>query len=142
MKLAKIDHVAVSVQDVERARHFYSRVLELPEIPRPNFSFSGVWYRLGSIMIHVIEKKSVPDADRSALSAQDPHLAFFVETDEELENVINKVETESIPWYELENSPTGLRQVFFKDPDGHMIEIVAPNPSSPYYESIYLKYLA
>ena len=141
MKLARIDHVAVSVKDVVKAKDFYSRILGLPEIPRPNFNFPGVWYKLGEVMIHVIQKDDNGDhANRANLSAQDAHLAFFVEQVEELEKIIQKVESEDIPWYELENAPSGLRQVFFKDPDGHMIEIVTPNPENPYYESVYLKY--
>lgn len=141
MKLSRIDHVALSVKDAVRSKDFYSRILGLPEIPRPHFSFPGVWYKLGEIMIHIIQMPDQPEhADRAQLSAQDAHVAFFVENVEELKKVIQKVESENIPWYELENSPSGLRQVFFKDPDGHMIEIVTPNPESPYYESVYLKY--
>ncbi|WP_044894398.1 VOC family protein [Bacillus alveayuensis] len=143
MKLARVDHVAFSVKDVEKSKEFYGRILDLPEIPRPNFNFPGVWYKLGEVMIHIIQKN---DADahtnRANLSAQDAHLAFFVENVEELNSIIKKVESAEIPWYELENSPSGLRQVFFKDPDGYTIEIVTPNPESPYYESVYLKYFA
>ncbi|MFB4162311.1 VOC family protein [Alteribacillus sp. JSM 102045] len=140
MKLARIDHVAVSVKDVEKARDFYSRILELPEIPRPNFGFSGVWYKLDKVMVHVIQKDTNANPNRANLSAQDPHLAFCIEDLEELDKFIQKIESENIPWYELENAPSGLRQVFFKDPDGHMIEIVTPNPKNPYYESVFLKY--
>lgn len=141
MKLSRIDHVAFSVKDVAQSRDFYSRIMGLPEIPRPNFSFPGVWYKLGDIMIHIIQMPDQPEqADRAQLSAQDAHVAFFVENVNDLNEIIRKVESENIPWYELENAPSGLRQVFFKDPDGHMIEIVTPNPESPYYESVYLKY--
>jgi glyoxylase I family protein len=141
MKLARIDHVAVSVKDVDKSRDFYSRILSLPEIPRPNFNFPGVWYKLGEVMIHVIQKDDTHDsANRANLSAQDAHFAFFVESVEELNAIIQKVESEGIPWYELENAPSGLRQVFFKDPDGYTIEIITPNPENPYYESVYLKY--
>ncbi len=141
MKLSRIDHVALSVKDAVKSKDFYSRILGLPEISRPNFSFPGIWYKLGDIMIHIIQQ---PDQPSMLIGRNCPHrtpmLLFFVDNEEELQKVIQKVESENIPWYELENAPSGLRQVFFKDPDGHMIEIVTPNPASPYYESVYLKY--
>ncbi|GIM44979.1 glyoxalase [Collibacillus ludicampi] len=141
MKLAKIDHVSVSVADIEKARDFYGRILGLTQIPRPDFSFEGIWYKLGDVMIHVIKTaRDSKHVDRADISAQDAHLAFYVESIEEFENIIKKIEEEGLPWYELDHSPSGLRQLFFKDPDGHMIEIVTPDPSNPYYESVYLKY--
>jgi len=143
LKFAKIDHVSVPVNDVERSRDFYSRVLGLQEIPRPSFSFAGIWYKLGDVAIHIIENEvSKEDPDRSDLSTRYAHIAFFMDTQEELKKFIEKIKAENIPWYELENSPTGLHQVFFKDPDGNMIEVLAPNPQNPYYESVYLKYMA
>lgn len=141
MKLKKIDHVSVSVTDIEKARDFYGRILGLQQIPRPDFSFPGIWYKLGDVMIHVIKTAREPKhVDRADISAQDAHLAFHVESIEEFEDIVKKLEDEGFPWYELENSPSGLRQLFFKDPDGHMIEIVTPDPSNPNYESVYLKY--
>ncbi|SFI61993.1 VOC family protein [Thermoflavimicrobium dichotomicum] len=141
MRLSKIDHVSVAVTNIEKARDFYGRILGLQQIPRPDFNFPGIWYKLGDVMIHIIKTAREPkNVDRADISAQDAHLAFRVESVEELENIIKKLEDEEIPWYELENAPSGLRQLFFKDPDGHMIEIVTPDPSNPHYESVYLKY--
>ncbi|WP_177177235.1 hypothetical protein [Bacillus sp. MUM 116] len=51
------------------------------------------------------------------LTAQDPHLAFSVEYTKELDDIINNIEKENITWNELENAPSGLRQLFFKNPD-------------------------
>jgi catechol 2,3-dioxygenase-like lactoylglutathione lyase family enzyme len=39
-------HVSVTVTDVEKARWFYGQVLGLSELPRPDFGFPGIWYRL------------------------------------------------------------------------------------------------
>ncbi|WP_134698744.1 VOC family protein [Ammoniphilus sp. YIM 78166] len=140
MKLKRIDHISVSVQDVEKSKDFYGRILGLEEIPRPNFKFDGVWYKLGEVMIHVIHKEDSKRADCSKLSVQEAHLAFFVDSPQELDGIIEELEKENIVWYELENAPSGLRQLFFKDPDGYMIEIVTPDPANTNYESVYLKY--
>lgn len=139
MNLKMIDHISVSVQDIEKARDFYSRVLGLQEIPRPEFKFAGVWYKLGDVMIHVIHNEHSVEVD-SKLAVQDAHLAFSVENTKELDDIIKKLEKEDIKWHELENAPSGLRQLFFKDPDGYMIEVVTPDPNNPFYESVYLKY--
>src|SRR3712207_7383782 len=42
----RIEHVAVVVTDVARAKRFYGEVLGLTEAPRPeSFDFPGAWYR-------------------------------------------------------------------------------------------------
>lgn len=56
-------HVSVAVSDLEKTKAFYGGVLGLPEIPRPDFPFPGVWYGLGGdLQPHVIvnESRRVP----------------------------------------------------------------------------------
>jgi catechol 2,3-dioxygenase-like lactoylglutathione lyase family enzyme len=50
----RIEHVAVVVSDVERAKAFYGGVLGLTEVPRPeSFDFAGAWYRNGPTDLHL-----------------------------------------------------------------------------------------
>ena len=55
MKLTKLDHSALIVDDVERTRHFYGTVLGLEEVPRPSsFTFGGCWFRGPDFELHFI----------------------------------------------------------------------------------------
>ena len=42
-----IHHVGIAVADLIRSRQFYTTVLCLEEIPRPDFDFDGAWFRVG-----------------------------------------------------------------------------------------------
>src|SRR4051812_24152682 len=68
----RIEHVALTVTDVERAKQFYGRVLGLTEVPRPeSFDFGGAWYRNGLSDLHLISR---PQADAESRR----HVAFYV----------------------------------------------------------------
>jgi catechol 2,3-dioxygenase-like lactoylglutathione lyase family enzyme len=55
VQIKKLDHSALVVSDLERARWFYGTVLGLEEIPRPpNFTFGGCWFRGAGFEFHLI----------------------------------------------------------------------------------------
>ena len=54
MKLERIHHASLCVSDLDRAKIFYSEVLGLEEIARPDFPFPGAWYRAGGNELHLI----------------------------------------------------------------------------------------
>ena len=46
---------ALHVEDVDRTIRFYTDVLGLSQIPRPNFQFPGAWFRIGADQeLHII----------------------------------------------------------------------------------------
>src|SRR5690349_10102427 len=61
----RIDHVAVIVTDVDRARRFYAEVLSLREVQRPeSFDFPGAWFQAGADAAgQVIHLLGHPEAD-------------------------------------------------------------------------------
>ena len=44
-----LDHVTVVVGDLEASRTFYVDVLGMLEVPRPAFSFDGLWFQSGPV---------------------------------------------------------------------------------------------
>lgn len=55
MQIRRLDHSALVVSDLERARRFYGELLGLQEIPRPSsFTFRGCWYRGAGFELHLI----------------------------------------------------------------------------------------
>lgn len=55
IEVERLDHVAIVVTDVERARAFYVNVLGLREVPRPkSFDFPGAWFQIGPEVLHLL----------------------------------------------------------------------------------------
>ena len=55
MKLSGVHHVSLNVDDAEKTGRFYTEVLGLEVLPRPDFPFKGLWLRAGGQEIHLIE---------------------------------------------------------------------------------------
>jgi catechol 2,3-dioxygenase-like lactoylglutathione lyase family enzyme len=123
-----IDHVSVSVTDIEAARSFYGELLGFDEIERPDFGFPGAWYRVGATPLHLTTGGDTRGADAS-LRPNDPHLAVAVDGD--LDAFLNGLRAAGVPVIELENSPAALRQTFVKDPWGNVIEFCVNHPIPP-----------
>ena len=54
MKVSGVHHVTLLVDDLDKTAWFYGEVLGLEEIPRPVFTFPGVFYQVGNQEIHII----------------------------------------------------------------------------------------
>jgi len=55
LAIETIHHVSLPVSDVDKAWDFYSDVLGLQAIPRPDFDFEGAWYEVGDRQLHLIK---------------------------------------------------------------------------------------
>jgi catechol 2,3-dioxygenase-like lactoylglutathione lyase family enzyme len=121
-----VSHISVTATNLEDARAFYGGVLGLREIPRPEFGFPGAWYALdGNLSLHVTVKDTMPvrPADPRRFDTRDPHFALaVVDTDE----TYARIQASGLPFYDFADTPTGLRQLFIRDPAGNMIELIGP----------------
>ena len=123
-----LSHVSVTVTDVARARDFYTGVLGFQEIPRPAFDFPGIWYSLGGdLQLHIIlNDQLVRDpSEREKIVARYPHFALWTE---DADATARRIEERGLACRDVVSGPTGLRQIFVKDPDGNMIEFLGPSP--------------
>lgn len=131
MSLFKIlSHVSVTVTDVTKARDFYTGVLGFREIPRPAFDFPGIWYSLGGdLQLHIILNDQLvrPAAEREKIVARYPHFALW---SEDVDGTARRFEQLGLLCRDVVSGPTGLRQLFIKDPDGNMIEFLGPSTSA------------
>ena len=121
MRNLQFDHGSVSVKDLDRAVHFYEHQLGLERIERPNFAFPGAWFRVGHIALHLTTGGAVDRIDNPRPG--EPHLAFAVSTEQELDQLVEELSVAGVPVYELEDSPAAVRQVFVLDPSGNEIEL-------------------
>jgi catechol 2,3-dioxygenase-like lactoylglutathione lyase family enzyme len=120
-----LSHVSVTVTDLARAREFYESVLGLRELPRPAFPFPGAWYDLGGdLALHVsVKDEPPPRAASGPFDPRDPHFALAVA---DADDVYERLRGAGRPFHDFVQTPTGLRQLFVRDPDGNMIEFIGP----------------
>jgi catechol 2,3-dioxygenase-like lactoylglutathione lyase family enzyme len=123
-----LQHCGLIVADLERSRRFYGDALGLEEVPRPaNFTFAGAWFRVGETEIHLLAeadttgRAGAPDPGPSGAYGLVNHLAFQID---DLEGALARLERHGVP---LIGGPMprgdGYDQVFFRDPDGHVLEL-------------------
>jgi len=123
-----IDHVTVVVGDLDASREFYVGVLGMQEVPRPAFSFEGLWFQSGGTQIHLILEHEgsgpagnlVPVEHRGARTH---HFAFEVE---DANACAKRLAAMGVPIAAgPKQRPDGAVQVFLCDPDGHVVELTS-----------------
>jgi catechol 2,3-dioxygenase-like lactoylglutathione lyase family enzyme len=119
-------HVAISVGDLDAARHFYCDLLGFEELPRPDFGIDGAWLRVGDLQLHLI----VLDEPREGSA----HFALHVPTEafagtiEALKEAGAALRSE--PSYR-EDFGRPVWAAFLTDPFGNAIEITDVGPLQP-----------
>ena len=124
---SQVSHVSITVTDIEKTREFYTGVLGFKEIARPAFDFPGIWYSLGGdLQLHIILNDQLvrPAVERETITARYPHFALWTE---DCDVTARKIADLGLPCRDVISGPTGLRQVFVKDPDGNMVEFIGPS---------------
>jgi lactoylglutathione lyase len=120
---AVFNHNAIYVTDLRKSAAFYKDVIGLDTIPNPFHDDKHVWFDIGSKnQLHIIE-----GAGSASEHPQANHTCFSVAS---VDSFIQKLLKAAITF---ENSsgkknmitirPDGVKQIYFKDPDGYWIEI-------------------
>lgn len=117
-----IEHVAIIVTELERARDFYGRVLGLTEVPRPeSFDFPGTWYQLGNTCLHLLGK---PGRDNDSSR----HFCLRVS---DLRAAEKHLQSQGWPYqWQKKHKIIGIDRFFLHDPDGNRIEVQGPELST------------
>ena len=120
---AKLNHIALLITDLEKARQFYGKILGFQEIERPKFLTKGLWYSLGSFELHLMlyEQAASPQIHPLNKTVQ-PHFAVSIPKTQ-LNIILDKLKDHGVnPVTVASYSPAGILQVFFYDFDNNMIE--------------------
>jgi glyoxylase I family protein len=120
MKLGGVHHVSINVHDADLTGRFYTEVLGLESLPRPDFPFKGHWFRAGAQEIHLIEV-----ADFQPPEGQ--HFAFAVD---DIDAVCEALGEKGVKVSKPMTIPGAGRQCFFRDPSGNLIELNQPRKSA------------
>jgi catechol 2,3-dioxygenase-like lactoylglutathione lyase family enzyme len=121
MKLTGLDHIVLCVADVDRAVAFYERVLGMqPREERP-----GKWsVHFGANKISLQDARTAPDIARDTVPGSGN---FCVLTDEPVERVAAVLRGLGIDIVagpdEREGATGKILSVYFRDPDGNLVEV-------------------
>ena len=121
--ISRIDHVAIDVTDVSRAKAFYTGVLGLQEIARPSsFTFAGAWYQIGPGVLHLVSRpEKYPDAPH--------HFCLWVEDIRHAAEALT-LAGYSVAWDTRYKIP-GIDRFFVRDPDGNQVEFQGTEIAGP-----------
>ena len=121
-QIRQIDYTVIFARNMDAMRHFYETVMEFPLLR----ALSDRWieYRVGSTTLaltaHGARFNDTPP-EQGALSLQ---LAFRV-APQAVANCAAALEAKGVGLISLSDHPFGHRTIFFRDPDGNVLEIFA-----------------
>jgi glyoxylase I family protein len=121
ISIGRMDHLALPTTDAARGERFYRDLLGFRTVPRPSFSFDGRWLMHDGVgvMIHLIH--SADFQPRTApINTMNGHFALQCT---EIDSAREKLIQHGIEFVERKLPDYGYRQIFFRDPDGNIIEL-------------------
>jgi catechol 2,3-dioxygenase-like lactoylglutathione lyase family enzyme len=111
-------HVNITVrpEDEAQTKHFYSAVLGLREVPKPEASRArgGAWYQLGPIQIHLSRENGVINDGAKR------HFCLLVNDMDHIKERLRSAGVDILP--DEQPAPNNPR-FFVRDPGGNRIEI-------------------
>ena len=113
---ASLDHVGIYVKDLERSLEFYDEVFGFPEHSKLNLGTTKIAFLdLGGVLLEIVQRAEPPEAPSGSWS----HLAY---TTDGFDGMVSRLKEKRLELREM-TLGDGSRIVFFKDPDGHDVEI-------------------
>ncbi|RPJ74889.1 MAG: VOC family protein [Alphaproteobacteria bacterium] len=122
MKIERLDHLVLTVKNIEKTCKFYSTVLGMEII---SFGKNRKALKFGNqkINLHEVGKEFEPKAGNPTPGSAD--LCFIIES--ELEKVIREIKAYNIQIIEGPVEKTGalgkIKSIYIRDPDNNLIEI-------------------
>ena len=143
IKVRRMDHVALRVDDVDATEDFYTGVLGLPRVPPEMGDLSpaemnafraelqmrtgtplatgGMWIQVGDRQIHMMKSEKT-EGRTNPFGA---HVAFEVE---DFDAAKRDLEARNLSYVEAPDGPP-IRQLWLRDPSGNTVELWAPRPA-------------
>lgn len=117
------NHASVYVTDLKKSVDFYLNIIGFDSVPEPFKDGKHAWFRIGpATTLHVIE-----GADARKDYFRSNHLCFSVSS---IENFMSVLKKNNIEWedskgnkFAITTRADGIKQIYFKDPDGYWIEM-------------------
>lgn len=117
-----LDHVTIQVANADASAAFYKQVFGLVDIKSAVDGLRWLGAANG-VQLHVIPSRSGPIGDNRAI-----HMAFATSN---LDGELQKLKQLGIGWVDADGNvgrvsaarKDGVRQIYFRDPDGYWIEV-------------------
>lgn len=139
-----LDHVALTVSDMDRALAFYQGLLGcevLGQLLLESDTFKLVYLRKGGAYLELFAHRSTPERSDERPAAPGTasteggfqHLAFHTD---DVDGVAATLEAAGVPFVQPpRDAPGGVRLAFVRDPDGNQVELVSNLPELAPYRS-------
>jgi lactoylglutathione lyase len=120
---AALNHIALHVFDLKKSGMFYTETIGLDTIPEPFHDGNHIWLSVGyKSHLHLIGgAKPAIDRDKNT------QLCFTVPSVEQFLERLKKINWPYEDWAGTAGAITkrvdGVKQVYFRDPDGYWIEV-------------------
>ncbi|KAL4389826.1 hypothetical protein S83_007148 [Arachis hypogaea] len=124
--LLALNHVSRLCRNVKESIEFYTKVLGFVPIERPQvLDFEGAWLFNYGVGIHLVQSNHEDrlPSDPQHLDPQDNHISFQCEDMEEMERKLKEMNIKYKKGTLETEEGIAIDQLFFKDPDGFMVEI-------------------
>ncbi|PON74320.1 Glyoxalase-like domain containing protein [Parasponia andersonii] len=126
LPLMALNHVSRLCRNVEESINFYTKVLGFVRIERPPaFDFDGAWlfnYGVGIHLVQSEDEERLPETHD--LDPMYNHISFQCEDMRAIEEKLKELNMKYMKrTVEDDKNGTVIDQLFFRDPDGFMIEI-------------------
>ncbi|MBL7737804.1 MAG: VOC family protein [Chitinophagaceae bacterium] len=120
---AKLNHIALYVTDLTTSTAFYRDIIGLDTIPEPFHDGRHTWFSIGpKSHLHLIQGLKTRTGQE-----KNTHLCFSVASVEAFIPLLTKHKVAYENWAGEKNAVTnrvdGVKQIYFRDPDGYWIEI-------------------
>lgn len=122
-KKPSLNHIALYVVDLKISTEFYHQIIGLDSIPEPFHDGRHTWFSIGpKSHLHLIQ-----GATGKTEHDKNSHLCFTVTSVDAFTERLKKNSIEYENWAGNKNSVTnrvdGVKQIYFRDPDGYWVEI-------------------
>ena len=120
---ARLNHIAVYVVDLKTSTAFYKDIIGLDTIPEPFHDGRHTWFAVGvKSHLHIISGAATKTEHN-----KNTHLCFSVPSVNDFVKRLEKNNVEYEDWagtkLKITTRVDGVKQIYFKDPDGYWIEI-------------------
>lgn len=116
--MARLDHVGIYVRDLEKSLNFYREIFGFPEHHRLDTAESRIAFlHVGGGLLELIQR---PGAPGIAPGGRWSHVSFQIDN---YDGLVSRLERMGLDLRKV-TLDDGSRVAFFKDPDGHDVEIM------------------
>lgn len=123
-----LNHIALYVYNLETSTAFYRDIIQIDTIPEPFHDGRHTWFKVAEHShLHIISgAKEITSHDKNA------HLCFSVPSVDEFMTRLRRHHIPFESWQGEPDKPTvrvdGVKQIYFRDPDGYWVEINDDHP--------------